>query len=119
MKAVTIRLEENVITEIEEHRGLKPRADFIRDIIDTYFLKSDSQESAGNSQAHLNEIANLKNDLQHSEIRISDLCNQIDSQKNQMKTLEQQLGFLQLEYQKLTDRLMLPAAKSWWQFWKK
>ncbi len=44
---------------------------------------------------------------------------QIDSQKDQVKTLEQQLGFLQLEYQKVTDRLMLPAVKPWWQFWKK
>ena len=118
MKAVTIRLDENVINIIEEHRGLKPRADFIRDIIDSHFLKNDSQESAGDSQAHLNEIASLKKEVEHSEIRISDLCNQIDSQKNQTKTLEQQLGFLQLEYQKLTDRLMLPAGKPWWQFWK-
>lgn len=118
MKAVTIRLDDNVLTTIEEHRGLRPRADFIRDIIDSHFLKSDSQECAVDAQAHLNEITNLKKDLQHSEIRISDLLIQIDSQKDQVKTLEQQLGFLQLEYQKMTDRLMLPASKPWWQFWK-
>ena len=113
MKAVTIRLDENVITTIEEYRGLKPRADFIRDIIDSYFLKSDSIGFSGDSQAHLNEIANLKKELQYSEIRISDLLNQVS-------TLEKQVGFLQLEYQKLSDRVLLPApTKSWWKFWQR
>ncbi len=119
MKAVTIRLNENVLDIIEERRGVKPRADFIRDVIDSYFLKSESVGIAGESQEILNEITNLKKDLQHSEIRVSDLLMQIESQKNQIKTLEQQLGFIQLEYQKLTDRLMLPAPKPWWKFWKK
>lgn len=114
MKALTIRIEENVLAIIEERRGLKPRADFVREIIDTYFLKSESNELAGDSQATLNEVANLKKEVQYSETRISDLINQI-------KVMEQQIGFLQLEYQKLSDRLLLSAAKekSWWQFWKK
>ncbi len=113
MKAVTIRLDENVITTIEEHRGLKPRADFIRDIIDSYFLKSDSLGFSGDSQAHVNEIANVKKELQYSEIRVSDLLNQV-------KSLEQQLGFMQLEYGKISNRLLLEEPKKpWYQFWKK
>jgi hypothetical protein len=60
MKAVTIRLDENVLTIIEERRGLKPRADFIRDIIDSHFIKTDSEEIAGDSQAHLNKSQTLK-----------------------------------------------------------
>jgi hypothetical protein len=36
------------------------------------------------------------------------------------KTLEQQLGFLQLEYQKISNRLLLEEPKKpWYQFWKK
>jgi hypothetical protein len=50
--------------------------------------------------------------MQYREIRISDLLNQV-------KSLEQQVGFLQLEYQKMSDRLMLPASRPWWQFWKR
>lgn len=88
--------------------------------------QSDSPRIVEDTQKHLYEIEQLKKELLHSDTitsnlqtRISDLLSQIDSQKNQVKTLEQQLGFLQLEYQKMTDRLMLPAPKSWWQFWIK
>ncbi len=119
MKVVTIRFDENVFAIIEERRGLKPRADFIREIVDAHFLKGESERIPEDAEAHLNEISSLKKELQYSEIRISDLLSQIESQKSQTKVLEQQLGFLQLEYQKLTDRLMLPAAKPWYQFWKK
>jgi predicted RNase H-like nuclease (RuvC/YqgF family) len=126
MIAITIRLEPDRYASIEERRGDIPRADFLRDIIDTYLQQSDSPRIVEDTQKHLYEIEQLKKELLHSDTitsnlqtRISDLLSQIDSQKNQVKTLEQQLGFLQLEYQKMTDRLMLPAPKSWWQFWKK
>jgi hypothetical protein len=40
--------------------------------------------------------------------------------ESNVKTLEQQLGFLQLEYQKISNRLLLEEPKrSWWRFWKK
>ncbi len=119
MKIVTIRFDEDVFSVIEQRRGIKSRADFIREIVDAHLLKGESDRIHEDSQALLNEISSLKKEMQHSEIRISDLLNQIESQKNQTKVIEQQLGFLQLEYQKLTDRLMLPAAKHWWQFWRK
>lgn len=52
-------------------------------------------------------------DLEHEKEKVQLL-------ENNLHTLEQQLGFLQLEFQKMSDRLMLPlpAAKPWWQFWK-
>jgi chromosome segregation ATPase len=126
MIAITIRLEPDRYASIEERRGDIPRADFLRDIIDTYLQQSDSMGIAKDALAYLNEIEQLKKQIQHSDTRISDLqtrisdlLSQIESQKNQARTLEQQLGFMQLEYQKLTDRLMLPAPKPWYQFWKK
>ncbi len=119
MRIVTIRFDEDVFSVIEQRRGIKSRADFIRELVDAHLLKGESESIHEDSQAHLNEITSLKKELQHNEIRISDLLNQIEFQKNQTKVIEQQLGFLQLEYQKLTDRLMLPAAKHWWQFWRK
>jgi chromosome segregation ATPase len=125
MIAITIRLEPDRYAKIEQLRGAIPRADFLRDIIDTYLEQSDSPSISKDASEYLHEIEQLKKELQHSDTRtsdlqtrITDLLSQIDSQKGQIKTLEQQLGFLQLEYQKMTDRLMLPAPKSWWQFWK-
>ncbi len=119
MKPITIRLDADVLDKIEELKGAEQRTDFIRNLIVSNLSSKESQSIHEESQKNLQELNDLKKQIAYSEIRVSDLLAQIESQKNQMKTLEQQLGFLQLEYQKLTDRLMLPAAKSWWQFWKK
>lgn len=118
MKGITIHLDESILKIIEQRRGLKQRTVYIRDVINSHCLKGesvefsgDSEKFSGDSQETLMELSNLKNDLQNSEARRTDL-------QAHIKALEQQLGFLQLEYQKMTDRLMLPApAKSWWKFW--
>lgn len=40
-------------------------------------------------------------------------------QEERIKDLQNQVGFLQLEYQKVNDRLLLPSPeKKWWQIWK-
>ncbi len=58
------------------------------------------------------EYESNKTELQHHEaIR--------KIQDERIKDLQNQVGFLQLEYQKVSDRLMLPAPdRKWWQFWK-
>ncbi len=126
MIPITIRLEQERYEKIEELRGTIPRADFLRDIIDTHLQQSDSPGISKDASSYLGEIEQLKKELEHSDTivsqlqtRIDDLLSHIESNKNQARMLEQQLGFLQLEYQKMTNQLMLPAAKCWWQFWKK
>ncbi len=137
MKALTIRVEDDVFDKIESERGDIGRADYFRNLIESHFNEDDSIRIAEESNKMRIEYENVKKRLELSESRISDLLNQIDSYKSGIKILEQQLaiqgeshkqgikileqqlGFLQLEYQKLSDRLMLPAPKPWWQFWKK
>ncbi len=65
-------------------------------------------------QLYLNSdgYGDIANDLKHEKEKTRLL-------ESNLKDLQTQLGFLQLEYQKLTDRLMLPAPKAWWQFWKR
>ena len=133
MKGISLRLDEDLLQKIDDHRGTKSKSDYIRD---TFVLNFEELEFQSNTKKYqkiqddLNvfqtENEKLKNDIQQmnslkyvNEERMKEYKDQIESYKQQVKTLEQQLGFLQLEYQKLTDRLMLPAAKSWWQFWKK
>lgn len=137
MKALTIRVEDDVFDKIESERGDIGRADYFRNLIESHFNEDDSIRLAEELNKMRIESDNTRKKLELSESRISDLMNQIDSlksgnkvleqqlaiqgesHKQGIKILEQQLGFLQLEYQKLSDRLMLPAPKPWWQFWKK
>jgi hypothetical protein len=138
MKALTIRVEDDVFEKIEGERGDIGRADYFRNLIESHFNEDDSIRLAEELNKMHIESDNIIKKLEVSESRISDLMNQIDSlksgnkileqqlaiqgesHKQQTKILEQQIGFLQLEYQKLSDRLMLPAPleKKWWQFWK-
>ncbi len=138
MKALTIRVEDDVFDKIESERGNIGRADYFRNLIESHFNEDDSIRLTEELNTMRIESENIKKTYMISESRISDLTNQIDAQKSeinileqqlaiqneshkqQIKILEQQLGFLQLEYQKLSDRLLLPSPrKSWWQFWKK
>jgi chromosome segregation ATPase len=137
LKALTIRVEDDVFDKIESERGNIGRADYFRKLIESHFNEDDSIRIAEELNKTRIESENVRKKLELSESRISDLLNQIDSYKSGIKILEQQLaiqseshkqgikileqqlGFLQMEYQKISDRLMLPAPKPRWQFWKK
>ncbi len=138
MKALTIRVDDDMFEKIESERGNVGRADYFRNLIESHFNDDDSIQLAGELNKMRTESDNVIKKLELSESRVGDLMNQIDSQrseisilqqqlaiqndshKQQIKILEQQLGFLQLEYQKLSDRLLLPSPKKpWWVFWKK
>ena len=132
MKGISLRLDEDLLQKIDDHRGTKSKSDYIRDTFVLHFEELEFQSNTKKYEKIQNDLnvfqtenEKLKNDLQQmnslkyvNEERMKEYKDQIESYKQQLKTLEQQLGFLQLEYQKMTDRLMLPAPKSWWQFWK-
>lgn len=132
MKGISLRLDEDLLQKIDNYRGTKSKSDYIRDTFVLHFEELEFQSNTKKYEKIQNDLnvfqeenEKLKNEIQQmnslkyvNEERMKEYKDQIESYKQQLKPLEQQLGFLQLEYQKLTDRLMLPAAKSWWQFWK-
>ncbi len=132
MKGISLRLNEDLLQKIDEYRGTTSKSDYIRD---TLILHFEELEFHGNTEKYekiQNELSvfqteneKLKNEMQQLntlkyilEERLKEYKDQVEMYKQQLKTLEQQLGFLQLEYQKLSDRLLLPAPKPWWQFWR-
>ncbi len=116
MKTVTIRVDEDLFQQIEARRGDKSKSDFYRDILVEYL--SNKPEENLNKHEHVLSMAKenetLKSDLLHKDVmlRLMD---------ERTKDLQQQLGFLQLEYQKLSTQVFKPLAapKKWWEFWKK
>ncbi len=95
-KQLNIRIPAELYQKIEQEG--RQKQEIVIDALQLYFGSSSNQDIA--------------KDLEHEKDKNRLL-------ESNLRDLQQQLGFLQLEYQKLTDRLMLPAAKPWWQFWKK
>ncbi len=95
-KQLNVRIPANLYEQIE-NTG-RQKQDVVADALQLYF----------GSHSNIDVAKELEHEKEKTRILESNV-----------KTLEQQLGFLQLEYQKLSDRLLLPAPKSWWQFWRK
>ncbi len=123
MKTITIRVDEEIFQQIEAKRGEASKSDFYRNILIEYI--SDKPE---------NTLSKLEDDLESSEyvlnIRKENETLRVDAshkdailvlKDDRIKDLQNQLGFLQFEYQKLSNQLykLLPEPKKWWMFWKK
>lgn len=132
MKTITIRLEDDVFNKIEERRGKKSKSDFYREII---------ENSLNITEDDLNnpEYDKLQNEYEKNQVEYDKLQSEYrslqseyesiktDSQKREaiekiqyerIRDLQNQVGFLQLEFSKLNDRLLLPPQKKWWHVWK-
>jgi hypothetical protein len=96
-KQLNIRIPEDLYHKIEMDG--RQKQEIVTDSLKLYFSSYSNIDIA--------------KDLEHEKEKTRIL-------ENNIRTLEQQLGFLQLEFQKMTDRLMLPLpSRPWWKFWKK
>ncbi len=113
MSVVTVRLDDDAFEELDKLRGNQSKADFFRDVIKEYikFRENFSMDSF-NEMLRENELI---------KVQLKDKQDLITVLNGRVQDLEKQLGWMQFEYQKLSDRLLLPAtaSKPWWQFWKK
>ncbi len=108
-KPIFFRLDKIHMDKLDEKKGDKNRNTYCKDIIIKNLSDADVDEV---STDVARKIESLESELQ-SKNSLLLMCSE------RVKDLQKDIGFLQLEYQKLTDRLMLPASKPWWQFWKK
>ncbi len=112
-KPIFFRLDKDRLEKLDELRGEKSRNTYCKDVIIDYLSgKVDEQSTSVDNMEHMRKIEALETELkQKNELLL--MCS------GRVQDLQKDMGFLQLEYQKLSDRLMLPAPKPWWQFWKK
>ncbi len=119
MRTFSIRLDDELFQKLESVRGENSRADYIREVLLSYFKEPDA--NLGEPQANLTkEIESLKVELTHKEQIVKIM-------EERVKDLQNQNGFLISEYSrlsKLNEQLLLPPAptepsKRWWQFWRK
>jgi hypothetical protein len=106
--SIAIRLDPDTMKRIEEKRGEQPKSEFYRKIILDYLDKTVDKVNTEEQEREFDRIqAELDKEKAVSKVY-----------SDRIQDLQKSLGWMQLEYQKMTDRLMLPAPKSWWQFWR-
>ncbi len=127
MESIHLRLDEEIIERIDKER-IKfdiSRADYYRKIIkeylDTIDHPTDTIDHTKDTNGHnldtgldtlKHETEILRQQLEQKDAVIKVLQGRIQSSENQ-------LGWMQHEYTRLNDKLLLPApAKKWYHFWK-
>jgi hypothetical protein len=127
MESIHLRLDEEIIERIDKERIKSDisRADFYRKIIKEYL---DTIDHATDTADHIKDTngQNLDTGLDTLKHEIEILRQQLEQKDTVIKVLqgriqssENQLGWMQHEYTRLNDKLLLPApAKKWYQFWK-
>ena len=123
-----MRIDDDIFNRIEQARGDKTKVEFLRELIvnslnpnpNSAGLNSNSNELINHSIELNSEIGQLKTELEHQK--------EIDNIRLELiRSLENQLGFLQLQFQqvmKANDQLLLNAApqenpkRKWYEFWK-
>ncbi|MDD5616304.1 MAG: hypothetical protein PHH85_08895 [Candidatus Methanoperedens sp.] len=138
-KQLNVRLPEDVWIEIDNRKTEElTQTDIVVAALRAYFNPV-TQSNTDELQRHSDEIQNLNDvihrnaeaanqadlllkDREHEIIRLTDL---IAVKDKWIKALENQVGFLQLEFGKLDPVLLalMPSKeevekKKWWQFWK-
>jgi hypothetical protein len=123
-----MRIDDDIYNRIENARGDKTKVEFLRELIinslnpntNSTELNTNSNELIHNSIELNSEISQLTAKLEHQK--------EIDNIRLELiRNLENQLGFLQLQFQqvmKANDQLLLSAAlqekpkNKWYEFWK-
>ena len=123
-----MRIDDDIYNRIEQARGDKTKVEFLRELIinslnpnpNSTELNPNSNESIHNSIELNSEISQMKAELEHQK--------EIDTIRlDLIRNLENQLGFLQLQFQqvmKTNDQLLLNAApqektkRKWYEIWK-
>jgi 2C-methyl-D-erythritol 2,4-cyclodiphosphate synthase len=113
MPTITIRLDEDLLSKINHSKGDKAVSAYCKTIISEYF--NTDVHNVYNSH----EVELLKMEMQHK----TDMLN---ANTERIQDLQNQIGFLQLEFQKINrinEQLLLSAPeekkeKKWFEFWK-
>ena len=138
-KQLNVRLPEDIWIEIDQRKTEElTQTDIVVAALRAYFNAA-TQSNTDGIQRHSDEIQNLKDVIRRNAeaanqvdlllkdrgYEINKLTDLIEVKDKWIKALENQVGFLQLEFGKLDPVLLalMPSKeeaekKKWWQFWK-
>ena len=109
MRTFSVRIDDELFEKVEAERGDKARTDFLREIIEGYFVTKSSPELNQASPEQVQHIESLQSEINFLREQVKDL----DRLLSQEQSLHLQ-----------TQRQIMPSKeeitkKAWWQFWKR
>jgi predicted transcriptional regulator len=121
MQTISIRLDDNLITKIEELRGSEHKSDFYRKLIEHALNTFEHKEMASDDKEITSDYTAIK-------AKAESLEELIQSKDLTIKTLENEVGFLIQDHTRISgqlDRLLMPSkeeqkekGRKWWEIWK-
>lgn len=120
MHTITIRIEDELFTEIEVNRGTQSKSEFYRKILEDYLNSTEDNLNTEKYNLLNNEYKSLKSEYNALDTKLQHCKDVTQVHIDRISDLQNQLGFMQLEFQKISGRLLLsvPPEKKWWQIWK-
>lgn len=118
MQTISIRLDDEVITKIEELRGSEHKSDFYRKLIEHALITFAHKDLQGDDKTITSPEILKELEMKNEIIRVLE---------GRVQDLQNQTGFLIQDHTRISgqlDRLLMPSPeeiikKAWWQFWKR
>lgn len=120
MHTITIRIEDEMFNEIEMMRGTQSKSEFYRKILEDHLNSAEDGINTDEYNLLNNEYKSLKSEYDALNTKLQHCKEVTQVHVDRVVDLQNQLGFMQLEFQKISGRLLLsaPTEKKWWQIWK-
>jgi hypothetical protein len=114
MKTITFRVDDELFKLAEIRRGDRKKSEFYRSILMEYLSNNhDNLREKEYISDIKKEIQELRNQLQYKDEILKRLKDE------RIRDIQNQLTFLQFEFQKLSSQLFTAKpVRRWWQFWK-
>ena len=124
---IAFRIDDDISDQIEQLRGDKSASIYCKNVIFEHVNNVNNSVSSVNNTDYIKQLDALQNALTNKEEISKLLEDRIKDLHNQIRSLDNQNGFLISEFQrinKINEQLLLSPApeekieRKWWEFWR-
>jgi predicted nuclease with TOPRIM domain len=113
MKTIRFKIDDELFNKVNALRGNTGKTEFYGRILIEYLSKKPEEDRTSKQVSDLvNEFEALRAELAYKDAQIKAMKDE------RIKDMQNQLNFLQSEFQKLSSQLLKPPPAKWWHFWK-
>ena len=113
MKTIRFKVDDGLFGKVDALRGNTGKTEFYSRILNEYISKKPEDDQTKK------QVSNLAAEFEKLRAEMAFKDTQIRAMKDEkIRDMQNQLNFLQIEYQKLSSQLYRQPSGKWWQFWK-